>query len=131
MDFRLLELELVRYFAFMAWNKPTDDLPNRIRFWRQKRKLTLETLGERNGMTRANLSRFETGGRTLSIEWLRRIATALDLSVADLLAPKDNPWQLNDDERALIAAVRGEGVVNLDAVRCVAETIRARSTQPS
>ena len=115
----------------MAWNKPTDDLPNRIRFWRQKRKLTLETLGKSIGMTRANLSRFETGGRTLSIEWLRRIATALDLSVADLLSPKDNPWQLNDDERALIAAVRGEGVGNLDAVRYVAETMRARSTQPS
>ena len=61
------------------------DGENPIRVWRTHRALTLQGLGERAGVSKPYLSQLESGKRTGSTDVLRRIATALDVSLDDLI----------------------------------------------
>lgn len=65
--------------------------PNRIREMRKKRGLTLERLAERVGTNNQQISRLETGQRRLTVEWLTRLATALDCLREDLLPEEETP----------------------------------------
>lgn len=116
-------------FPVMA-NKPTDHLPNRIRYFRQRRRLTLQDLAEMIGTSRVQLCRLELGQRPMTVDWLDRVGRALDIPVADLLSKHDNPWGLTDGERDLIYAVRAAGGASLDAVTQLAETMRSYTPQP-
>ncbi len=104
--------------------KPTDGLPNRIRYWRLQRGLTINEVADIIGMNRTYLTRMETGGRNVTIEWMDRIARTLDVSVADLLNDKQNPYALDDAEKALIDRVRATDGDILPALSAVADTIR-------
>ena len=59
---------------------------NRVRRARKERGWSLETLARRAGMHRPNLHRLETGKHLPSLETLERVAEALGLRVADLVA---------------------------------------------
>ena len=58
----------------------------RVRDIRTARGMTSTQLAERSGMQRPNLSRLESGKHVPSLETLERIAEALDLPVARLIA---------------------------------------------
>lgn len=58
----------------------------RIRDIRKQRKLTLQELAARVGTTAQTIQRLETDSMTVSVDWLTRIAAALDLEGAALLA---------------------------------------------
>ena len=58
---------------------------NRIRVWREHRRLNATALAERAGIAQAFLSQIETGKRDGTVETLRKIATALDVTLDDLL----------------------------------------------
>jgi len=60
-------------------------MTTRIREVRKRRSLTLQALAERVGTTPQTIQRLETNNMTVSVDWLLRIAEALDLSPADLL----------------------------------------------
>ena len=79
---------------------------NRIRELRKRAGLTQIELAERIGLSQGQLSNLENGDRSLSLEWLRRIARALNCAVADLLDDKDNPDRLAGQERDLIEQLR-------------------------
>lgn len=95
------------------------EYPNRVRFWRDQAGITQQALGELVGLTKVQISRLELGTRDLNFGYARRIAAALDVTVADLLTEADNPlaadeklrdinrnYQLASDEgRNMIAAV--------------------------
>ena len=55
-----------------------------IRFWRTERKLTQSELVEKTGIRQDQLSRYETGQGTPSIDELTRIAEALGVTPAHL-----------------------------------------------
>lgn len=72
----------------MAADRPTDDaaeaLGQRIREFRKLRGMSLRGLGEATQTTSGFLSQFERGATNASVSTLRRISTALGLTIADL-----------------------------------------------
>jgi transcriptional regulator with XRE-family HTH domain len=65
----------------------------RIREVRRAKGLTLEEVARRckPATTPQTIGRLETGTRTVSIGWLNRIADALGVTAADLVAAQDSP----------------------------------------
>ena len=59
---------------------------SRIREIRKERGLTLQQVAERADTTAQTIGRLETGMRTLSIDWVERIAKALDADSSELLS---------------------------------------------
>ena len=59
---------------------------SRIREIRKSKGLTLQDVADRIGTTAQTIGRLETGMRTLSIKWVRRIAEALETDPGELLA---------------------------------------------
>ena len=59
--------------------------PTYIRQWRKHRRLTLEQLSERVGMSAGNLSNIETGKTGYGQDTLEALADALQCGPADLL----------------------------------------------
>lgn len=61
-------------------------IQSRIREIRRAKGLTLQQVGERAGTTAQTIGRLETGMRTLSINWVQRIAKALNADPSALLS---------------------------------------------
>lgn len=59
--------------------------------WRRARRLSQRALGLQAGVTASFLSQLENGRTNASIATLRRIATSLDVSMADLIEPGHVP----------------------------------------
>lgn len=66
-------------------SRPTASLPNRIRPLREERGLTQDTLAERVGTTKMQISRLERGERRLTQGWMEKIGAALACPPAALL----------------------------------------------
>lgn len=96
---------------------------NRIREFRKKAGLSQAELGERIGMHQTHVGNIENGARSLTIEWARRIAKALDVTVADLLCGDDNPFRLDEDERELIETYRAASEGERETIRRVSEAV--------
>ena len=64
-----------------------------IREVRRAKGLTLEEVAQRCAppTTAQTIGRLETGTRTVSVDWLNRIAAALDVDAADLVKLPDRP----------------------------------------
>lgn len=60
------------------------DGENPIRVWREHRGLSVKTLAEKAGITPAYLSQVETGKRDGTVETLKKLAAALDVTLDDL-----------------------------------------------
>lgn len=61
----------------------------RLREIRKTKGLTLQQVADRikpSGTTAQTIGRLETGARTLSVDWVQRIAEAMDVDPAELLA---------------------------------------------
>lgn len=58
---------------------------NRIRQIRQSLGISAETLAIHVGTTAVQIRRLETGARKLTVDWMQKIATALNVTPADLL----------------------------------------------
>lgn len=76
-----------------------------IRELRRARGLTLEQVAQRctPPTTAQTIGRLETGTRTVSVDWLNRIAAALEVDAADLVRLPDRP------EIAVAAVLDGSG----------------------
>ncbi|MBX5202242.1 helix-turn-helix transcriptional regulator [Rhizobium sp. NZLR1] len=57
---------------------------SQIRVWREFRSMTARELAEKAGISAGFLSQIEKGGRDGSFETIKKIATALEISVNDL-----------------------------------------------
>lgn len=60
-------------------------LPNRIREWRAKRRLTLEELGDLVNLDGSYIGKMERGDSSTTVDHLLQIARALNCHAADLL----------------------------------------------
>jgi transcriptional regulator with XRE-family HTH domain len=87
-------------FGFM------DDLPNRIRVLRLARDWSQDRLAEAVSCSKMTISDLERGNVGLTLEWMRRIAAALDLTPGELLTPDDNPLLPVGEEREIIERYR-------------------------
>jgi DNA-binding XRE family transcriptional regulator len=62
------------------------DGENRVRVWREYRRLTAADLAAKAGISPAYLSELETGKKTGTVETLRKLADVLKLDIDDLVA---------------------------------------------
>lgn len=62
------------------------DGENRIRVWREYRRLTSKALADKAGLAQGFVSQIETGRREGTLETLRKISAALSLTIDDLVA---------------------------------------------
>lgn len=99
-----------------------ENLPNRVRYWRLKRGLSLRALAPLVGLSYPALGRIETGKQDLSQYWMERLARALDVQAADLLLPEIGG--LTEDERAVIEVYRQVPEAGRRAIRSVSESQR-------
>lgn len=88
-------------------------MKNRIAELRKARGLTLQALADRIGASNQQVSHLEKGRRGLTVDWVERIAAALDCHPFDLLeAP---PQAKSERERALLELFRGMSDEQQDA----------------
>lgn len=94
---------------------------NSIRAVRRARGLTLEEVAQRcvPPTTAQTIGRLETGTRTLSLDWMNRIAAALDVDAAELV-------QLPQDTRLTITALLGA-----DGARAPSRVEQALTARPA
>lgn len=102
-----------------------DQFPNRIYELRRAKNppLSQEALGARLGTSKMQVSRYERGEQDLTLEWMRRFASALDCSPADLLTDEDNPMRLREDEQNLFERYRSASDDRKEDLARVAETL--------
>ena len=57
-------------------------------------------------LLRSRKQKDDQNARRMTVDWLRKIAAALELPTADLLPETDNPYRLEEDDRATLAALK-------------------------
>jgi transcriptional regulator with XRE-family HTH domain len=60
-------------------------MQNRISILRREKGVSLTDLAKAAGTTKAQIQKLERGDRRLSLDWMDRIARALDVKISDLL----------------------------------------------
>ena len=99
--------------------------PNRIRALRTAAGFSQERLGELLGLSGGQVSHLENGARNLTLEWMKRIAKALNVSPAELLTDEDNPDRLAADERRVVDAMRSADTTARQHISAMAAAISA------
>ncbi len=74
------------------------DMTNRIKELRRLRGLTQDNLGKLVGTGRSQVVKLERGERRLTVEWMRRLARALECHPADLLVTEPSIEGFSDIE---------------------------------
>jgi DNA-binding XRE family transcriptional regulator len=86
--------------------RPERATDNRIAELRAARGLSVTQMAEK---VNANLQTYhdvETGKTRLSLDWMRRIARALEVAPSELLLPSDLAYDLSDQELELLMLIR-------------------------
>jgi len=81
-------------------------MENRIKELRKAQGLTLKELADRVGTSNQQISHLEKGRRRLTLDWIERLAVALDCHPSDLLGGGATQPR-NERERAMIELFRG------------------------
>jgi len=66
-----------------------DTMPNRLKEFRDLAGLSMQALAERAGTTASQINKLEKGERRLTLDWMTRLASALGITVGDLLPPRE------------------------------------------
>lgn len=93
----------------------TVPFPDQLTAWRRRHGLSQDALARRAGMPRPRLSSLENGRSDPTLRTLRRLATALDLSVGELVDRPAPTRRMNAEEldrlaRAGLGLERGAGL---------------------
>ena len=80
-------------------------MQNRIGILRVEKGLSLTDLARLAGTTKAQIQKLERGERRLSLQWMSRLARALDVKMSDLLAQDTVACQHGAEEREILAIV--------------------------
>lgn len=74
----------------------------RIAFLRQEKGLSLAELAKAAGTTKAQIQKLERGDRRLSLEWMERLARALDIKISELLPPEEVTCRHEQDTKMVL-----------------------------
>ena len=80
-------------------------MQNRIGILRVEKGLSLTDLARLAGTTKAQIQKLERGERRLSLQWMSRLARALDVKMSDLLPEDTVACQHGPEEREMLAIV--------------------------
>lgn len=81
--------------------------------WREAKELTQETLANRMGTTKSQISKLENSKQRLNDDWLAKYAHALDIEPGDLLRDPARPTA-EDLLRAIDPSERGRALSILE-----------------
>ena len=62
-----------------------------LRRWRERRGWSLRDLGKRSGVSYVTVQRIEAGKMSPTLDTLEKLATALGITVRDLIPPMPRP----------------------------------------
>ncbi|MEY4502374.1 MAG: hypothetical protein RIS52_2264 [Pseudomonadota bacterium] len=116
---------------FINMTDKLDNPPNRIREWRNRRGWTQGVLAEKIGVDTVHISNMERGNRETNLSRLRQLAAALGCSVADLLAPQDNPFGTDPDAPQILESLSCMGPEARKVFKGVAENLTSYQPAPS
>jgi transcriptional regulator with XRE-family HTH domain len=85
---------------------PMFDDPNRIRELRLAKQWSQQALADKIHVSKVTISDLERGKMQLTLDYMKRIAAALDVTPGELLSPEDNPLLPTGSERELIERYR-------------------------
>lgn len=77
-------------------------MQTRIAILRKEKGLSLEDVAKAAGTTKAQIQKLERGDRRLSLEWMRRLARAMDTKVSELLPPEEVVQAQETGEDAIV-----------------------------
>jgi transcriptional regulator with XRE-family HTH domain len=106
------------------------DLPNSIRALRNARGWQQAELAFRVGCSTPQISDLERGNVPLTVEWMRRIAAALQVSPGDLLLPSDNRHQLANWEADIVDRLRAADPATREQAQRVMDALLPFAAQP-
>jgi len=81
-------------------------IKNNIRALRKKKGLTQEQLAEKIGISQVHLGRLETNARSMDLEQVEAIATALGVKPLDILPQAWQPEEITPEEREILRMIR-------------------------
>ena len=81
-------------------------MKNRIAILRKERGLTLAALAAMAGTTKAQIQKLERGDRRLSLEWMERLAHAMDVKMSELLPIGETACQHGPAETEILDIIR-------------------------
>ena len=92
--------------------------------------MSQQALGDRIGVSKMTISDLERGNMKLDVEYMSRIAEALQVAATDLLPRSLNPDSLTREERMLIERYRSASDEQRQQVRRVTEVLMPYAAEP-
>ncbi|HVV27969.1 MAG TPA: helix-turn-helix transcriptional regulator [Rhizomicrobium sp.] len=80
-------------------------MQNRIGILRREKGWSLTDLARAAGTTKAQIQKLERGERRLSLDWMRRLAAALEVKMSDLLPSDAVACQHGPEEQKILEIV--------------------------
>jgi transcriptional regulator with XRE-family HTH domain len=106
-------------------------MQNRISILRRQKGVSLTALAKAAGTTKAQIQKLERGDRRLSLDWMDRIAQAMNVKISDLLPADVIACQHGPEDREIleiISQLPPEDRVTLVRIATgLLETMRPRS----
>jgi transcriptional regulator with XRE-family HTH domain len=99
------KLLMLAYMEAASIHAGRNFMQNNIAVIRKKKGLSLTDLARFAGTTKAQIQKLERGDRRLSLEWMERLASALQVKISDLLPPEAVSCQHGTEERAILELV--------------------------
>src|SRR3569833_4523064 len=90
----------------MARRSSVNGVKNRIATLRKERGLTLAAVADAAGTTKAQIQKLERGDRRLSLEWMERLAKAMNVKITDLLPVNEIACQHGPAETEILKIIR-------------------------
>lgn len=102
-----------------------ENAPNRIRELRNAAvpRLSQQALADIIGVSKVTISDLERGAMQLTQDYMRRIASALNVAPADILPLSENPNALSANERELLEQYRQANDDQRDQLKRVADVL--------
>jgi transcriptional regulator with XRE-family HTH domain len=79
---------------------------NRIKEFRKMRKLTLEELAHKLGVSYSAIQKLESGTVDLDINWMRKLSEVLEVKPYELLPLDMQPEEITPQEREILRMIR-------------------------
>ncbi len=110
---------IILHFAPMA--KAAENLPNRIRYFRERAAVSQQELADRIHTSKVTISSLEKGKMQLTLDYMRRIAKVFGITPVDLLNEDDQNEFLRSEEMELIRLWRMADPLQREMIHRVAE----------
>ena len=115
--------DVVYLFTPMAHSP--EDMPNRIRFLRKQRGLTLQQVADEIGVHKTMMGMLERGDRPLHLTYQQAIARVLGVAPADLLRTEDNPFSgIAEEDRKFFLEYLSFDAAGRRTLRSLSENLR-------